>query len=123
MELVRSSCGPAAQMVNFWLVSVAFLAASFVQTYQNKMLPIAAGVAIAGLIFGPPRRRRSRGADRAHGGPIPVPPAGWWVLFEGTRIRPAEWRERRVGTRASATRAGRWHSKSSNTTRAIKGEA
>jgi hypothetical protein len=42
--------GQRLQLVNFWLVSVAFLVAAFVQAYLNKHLVIAAGVSTAGIV-------------------------------------------------------------------------
>jgi len=38
------------QLVNFWLVAVAFLAAAFVQASTNRLRAIAVGVALAGAL-------------------------------------------------------------------------
>jgi hypothetical protein len=40
--------GQRLQLVNFWLVAVAFLAAAFVQSEISHLRPIAAGVALIG---------------------------------------------------------------------------
>src|ERR1700722_968612 len=40
--------GQRLQLVNFWLVAVAFLAGAFVQSQINHVRPIAAGVAAIG---------------------------------------------------------------------------
>jgi type VI protein secretion system component VasK len=42
--------GQRLQLVNFWLVAVAFLVAAFVQSEIDRMRPIAAGVALIGAI-------------------------------------------------------------------------
>lgn len=42
--------GQRLQLVNFWLVSVAFLVAAFVQAYSNHMAAIAVGVSVAGFV-------------------------------------------------------------------------
>jgi hypothetical protein len=42
--------GQRLQLVNFWLVAVAFLAAAFVQSQISHARPIAAGVAVIGAI-------------------------------------------------------------------------
>jgi hypothetical protein len=42
--------GQRMQMVNFWLVSIAFLAAAFVQAYLNKLFIVATGIAIVGFV-------------------------------------------------------------------------
>ena len=38
------------QLVNFWLVAVAFLAAAFVQSQISHVRPMAAGVALIGAV-------------------------------------------------------------------------
>jgi hypothetical protein len=38
------------QLVNFWLVAVAFLAAAFVQARSNHLYAIALGVSVTGVI-------------------------------------------------------------------------
>src|ERR1700722_19502384 len=42
--------GQRLQLVNFWLVAVAFLAAAFVQSQISHLRPIAAGVALIGVV-------------------------------------------------------------------------
>jgi hypothetical protein len=42
--------GQRLQLVNFWLVAVAFLATAFVQSQVNHMRPVAAGVALIGTV-------------------------------------------------------------------------
>jgi uncharacterized membrane protein len=42
--------GQRLQLVNFWLVAIAFLAAAFVQSQINHLRPIAAGVAIIAVV-------------------------------------------------------------------------
>jgi hypothetical protein len=42
--------GQRLQLVNFWLVAVAFLAAAFVQSEISHARPIAAGVALIGVV-------------------------------------------------------------------------
>jgi hypothetical protein len=42
--------GQRLQLVNFWLVAVAFLAAAFVQSEISHVRPIAAGVALIGAV-------------------------------------------------------------------------
>jgi uncharacterized membrane protein len=42
--------GQRLQLVNFWLVSVAFLATAFVQSQINHLRPIATGVALIGVV-------------------------------------------------------------------------
>jgi Flp pilus assembly protein TadB len=42
--------GQRMQMVNFWLVSIAFLVAAFVQAYLNKLFVVALGVALTGFV-------------------------------------------------------------------------
>lgn len=42
--------GQRLQLVNFWLVAIAFLAAAFVQSEINHLTPIAAGVALIGAL-------------------------------------------------------------------------
>lgn len=42
--------GQRLQLVNFWLVAVAFLAAAFVQSQINHLRPVAAGVAFVGAV-------------------------------------------------------------------------
>jgi len=42
--------GQRLQMVNFWLVSVAFLAAAFVQARASHLNAVALGVAITGMV-------------------------------------------------------------------------
>jgi hypothetical protein len=42
--------GQRLQLVNFWLVAVAFLAAAFVQSQISHVRPIAAGVALIGAV-------------------------------------------------------------------------
>lgn len=42
--------GQRLQLVNFWLVAVAFLAAAFVQSEISHLRPIAAGVALIGVV-------------------------------------------------------------------------
>jgi len=38
------------QLVNFWLVSVAFLGTAFVQAHSGKLSAVATGVAVAGMV-------------------------------------------------------------------------
>jgi hypothetical protein len=42
--------GQRLQLVNFWLVAVAFLAAAYVQSEVSHAQPIAAGVALVGVV-------------------------------------------------------------------------
>jgi hypothetical protein len=42
--------GQRLQLVNFWLVSVAFLASAYVQASSNHMVAIAVGVSVAGVV-------------------------------------------------------------------------
>jgi hypothetical protein len=42
--------GQRLQLVNFWLVSVAFLVSSFVQARSSHMVAIAVGVSVAGVV-------------------------------------------------------------------------
>ena len=42
--------GQRMQLVNFWLVAVAFLGAAFVQARAANLLPIAVGVCVAGTV-------------------------------------------------------------------------
>ena len=42
--------GQRLQLVNFWLVAVAFLAAAFVQSQISHLRPISAGVALIGAV-------------------------------------------------------------------------
>lgn len=42
--------GQRLQMVNFWLVSVAFLVAAFVQARASNMVAIAVGVSVTGVV-------------------------------------------------------------------------
>jgi hypothetical protein len=42
--------GQRLQLVNFWLVAIAFLAAAFVQSEINHLTPIAAGLAFIGAL-------------------------------------------------------------------------
>lgn len=42
--------GQRLQMVNFWLVAVAFLAAAFVQARASHLSAVALGVAITGMV-------------------------------------------------------------------------
>jgi hypothetical protein len=42
--------GQRLQMVNFWLVSVAFLAAAFVQARASHLSAVALGVSITGMV-------------------------------------------------------------------------
>jgi hypothetical protein len=42
--------GQRLQLVNFWLVAVAFLAAAYVQSDISHARPIAAGVALVGMV-------------------------------------------------------------------------
>lgn len=42
--------GQRLQLVNFWLVAVAFLAAAYVQSEVSHARPIAAGVALVGVV-------------------------------------------------------------------------
>ena len=42
--------GQRLQLVNFWLVAVAFLAAAFVQAQISHLRPISAGVALIGAV-------------------------------------------------------------------------
>jgi hypothetical protein len=42
--------GQRLQLVNFWLVAVAFLATAFVQSQISHLRPIAAGVALIGTV-------------------------------------------------------------------------
>ena len=42
--------GQRLQMVNFWLVAVAFLAAAFVQAIASHLSVVALGVSITGLV-------------------------------------------------------------------------
>jgi hypothetical protein len=42
--------GQRMQLVNFWLVAVAFLGAAYVQASSSNLRPIAVGVAVAGAV-------------------------------------------------------------------------
>lgn len=42
--------GQRLQLVNFWLVAVAFLATAFVQARTSHLLPVALGVSITGAV-------------------------------------------------------------------------
>ena len=42
--------GQRLQLVNFWLVSVAFLASAFVQARSNHLVAVAVGVSVAGVV-------------------------------------------------------------------------
>lgn len=42
--------GQRLQMVNFWLISIAFLAAAFVQAFVNDLFIVATGVSVTGLL-------------------------------------------------------------------------
>lgn len=42
--------GQRLQLVNFWLVAVAFLATSYVQAQASHLVPVAVGVSLAGAI-------------------------------------------------------------------------
>jgi len=42
--------GQRLQLVNFWLVAVAFLAAAYVQARSNHMVAIAFGVSVTGVV-------------------------------------------------------------------------
>jgi hypothetical protein len=42
--------GQRMQLVNFWLVAVAFLAAAFVQARMARLTPVAVGVCAAGAV-------------------------------------------------------------------------
>lgn len=42
--------GQRLQLVNFWLVAVAFLASAYVQSQISHLRPIAAGVALIGTV-------------------------------------------------------------------------
>jgi|SRR5271166_3487620 len=42
--------GQRLQLVNFWLVAVAFLAAAFVQARSNHLVAVAFGVSVTGVI-------------------------------------------------------------------------
>lgn len=42
--------GQRMQLVNFWLVSVAFLGAAFVQARASNLVPVAVGVSAAGAV-------------------------------------------------------------------------
>src|SRR3982751_6627253 len=42
--------GQRLQMVNFWLISIAFLVTAFVQAYVNHLFVVAAGVSVTGLL-------------------------------------------------------------------------
>src|ERR1700722_6941589 len=42
--------GQRLQLVNFWLVAIAFLAAAFVQSEINHLTPVAAGLALIGTL-------------------------------------------------------------------------
>jgi Flp pilus assembly protein TadB len=42
--------GQRLQLVNFWLVAVAFLASAFVQALLSHMVAIAFGISVAGII-------------------------------------------------------------------------
>ena len=42
--------GQRLQLVNFWLISVSFLASAFVQARSNHMVAIAVGVSLAGVV-------------------------------------------------------------------------
>jgi hypothetical protein len=42
--------GQRLQLVNFWLVAVAFLATAFVEARTNHLIPVALGVSITGAV-------------------------------------------------------------------------
>jgi hypothetical protein len=42
--------GQRLQLVNFWLVAVAFLASAYVQARSNHMVAIAFGVSVTGVV-------------------------------------------------------------------------
>lgn len=42
--------GQRLQLVNFWLVAVAFLASAFVQARASHLIPVAVGVSLAGAV-------------------------------------------------------------------------
>jgi len=42
--------GQRMQLVNFWVVAVAFLATAFVQAINSKQTPVAVGVALTGVV-------------------------------------------------------------------------
>jgi uncharacterized membrane protein len=42
--------GQRLQLVNFWLVAIAFLAAAFVQSQISHLRPVAAGLALIGAV-------------------------------------------------------------------------
>jgi hypothetical protein len=42
--------GQRLQLVNFWLVSVAFLVSAFVQASSNHMVAVAVGVSVTGVV-------------------------------------------------------------------------
>jgi hypothetical protein len=42
--------GQRLQLVNFWLVAIAFLAAAYVQARSNHMTAIAFGVSVTGVV-------------------------------------------------------------------------
>lgn len=42
--------GQRLQLVNFWLVAVAFLAAAYVQARSNHLVAIAFGVSVTGVV-------------------------------------------------------------------------
>jgi hypothetical protein len=42
--------GQRLQLVNFWLVAVAFFATAFVQAISSRMVPVAVGVSLTGAI-------------------------------------------------------------------------
>lgn len=42
--------GQRMQLVNFWLVAIAFLGAAFVQARAGNLRPIAVGVCVAGVV-------------------------------------------------------------------------
>jgi hypothetical protein len=42
--------GQRLQLVNFWLIAVAFLAAGFVQAQSDRLHAVAFGVSVAGII-------------------------------------------------------------------------
>ena len=42
--------GQRLQLVNFWLVAVAFLAAAFVQARSSHLIAVAVGVSVIGVV-------------------------------------------------------------------------
>jgi hypothetical protein len=42
--------GQRLQLVNFWLIAVAFLASAFVQARASHLIPISVGVSVTGVL-------------------------------------------------------------------------